>query len=198
MASHFSGSMSISNCRDTNGWSLPTPKKILVARICTFSTAQAVLHTPTLQPHNNTDSTNNSTNLTKVAPLTSPTEALHLLSQSLSAFTPALPLSSTIRISVWIFVAVWGCMCVHACVCESVSPTYFKWVLVHACVAQRCLHYHYQKLTWMNYDVSSQIIVTRMSSDIGCFAVKQLLSWSYKICLTLDIERYVYIVVYMN
>ena len=54
----------------------------------------STLHTST--PGNNTDFTNSSNSLTKVALLTFPTAALHFLSQSLGAFAVALPLSSTI------------------------------------------------------------------------------------------------------
>ena len=89
----------ISNCRESNGWRLPTPKKILAAHICIhFPLAQLSCppHPYASTPYNNTNSTTISKSPTNVAPFTSPTVALHLLGQSLSTFAPAFALSSTI------------------------------------------------------------------------------------------------------
>lgn len=48
---HFTGSMSVSNCRETNGWSFPTPKQFtLPAYACFYLHAWAVLCTANFCP----------------------------------------------------------------------------------------------------------------------------------------------------
>ena len=76
----------------------PPLKRFLLSASVPFPLDQAALHIPMplYTPYNNTDSTSISKSLTNVAPFTSPTAALHLLSQPLSAFAPAFTLSSTI------------------------------------------------------------------------------------------------------
>ena len=126
-ATHFIGSMFISNCRETKGCNLPTPKKILAARICTFSTGPSYAPPPhTSALCNSTDSTRDYISLTKVAPLLSPMVALHLLSQSLRALAPTFPLSSTILVS---------CRCssithpryLYSCTTAISSPPTWNW-----------------------------------------------------------------------
>ena len=96
IASHFTGSMFIPNCRDTNGWSLPTPKTILAALICTFYTGLSCPPQPhTSAPYSNTVSTSVSISFIKVD-FSSPSVPLHLLSQKPSAPAPSFAFPSTI------------------------------------------------------------------------------------------------------
>ena len=69
-----------SNSRDTLGCSLPTPRKTLVAFICTLSIESNCLEQPhTSALYNKTKSTSSSSSFINMSPLRSPTVTLHLL-----------------------------------------------------------------------------------------------------------------------